>query len=226
MLNLILAEAALETVPKQLWSHPSVLAQARVRKRHPGQILLDRSYHHSGMTKLSNAHRRGRPDLVHHSILAITSSPLYMSKKVKIFIHTVSDKILSFSSDVRPPKSYFRFEGLMSKIFRDRVSTELGEPLIRLRNGSFEDLIDHVRPSHTTGLSTSGDRSNVENVVSKLLAERNPAIVVGAFPRGQFSKSVRSSLDSIYSIHRMPLEAHVVIARIIYEYERHEENLN
>jgi len=37
--------------------------------------------------------KRGRPDLVHFSILEATTIPLYLQNKMKLFVHTIDDKI-------------------------------------------------------------------------------------------------------------------------------------
>ncbi|MEM3069219.1 MAG: hypothetical protein QXH58_04845, partial [Nitrososphaerales archaeon] len=52
-----------------------------------------------------------------------------------------------------------------------------------------------------------------------------PAFVVGGFPRGHFSQSITSNFDKLYFCHELPLEAHVVIARIVYEFEKQLDNI-
>jgi rRNA small subunit pseudouridine methyltransferase Nep1 len=48
----------------------------------------------------------------------------------------------------------------------------------------------------------------------------NCAFIIGGFARGHFSNDTTAFLKRLYSIADYRLEAHVVIARIIYECEK------
>ncbi|RLE91418.1 MAG: 16S rRNA methyltransferase, partial [Thermoprotei archaeon] len=56
-LSIIFIDAALELVPKSLWSHPSVRATAARRGKKPGEILLDKSLHYHAMKRLPLSHK-------------------------------------------------------------------------------------------------------------------------------------------------------------------------
>jgi len=217
MLTLILAEAALELVPKEITKHRSVINHAKRKGKKPHEILLDRSFHHSAMRNLNLSYKRGRPDLVHQSLLMATSSPLYFTGNLKVIVHTINDKIILLSPGVRLPKSYHRFEGLMEKLFKVRRIEYEGKILLELKDGDFKSLIKEISVSKVIGLAEEGERSNFEEVAKKL---RNAAVVIGAFPKGTFSDKVKAHLDEVYSIHPLSLETSVVVARIIYEYEK------
>ena len=64
MLNLVLTESAIELVPSDLWKHPAVMKRSRLIGKNPGQMLLDRSYHHGAMLQIKDGRKRGRPDMV------------------------------------------------------------------------------------------------------------------------------------------------------------------
>ena len=49
---------------------------------------------------------------------------------------------------------------------------------------------------------------------------KNPCIVIGGFPKGHFSKDIESRLEKKYSISNLSLEAHIVISRLLYEFEK------
>ena len=55
---LILAEAALETVPADIANHPAVTGHARRLGLKTSRTLLDRSYHHAAMKGLSENWKR------------------------------------------------------------------------------------------------------------------------------------------------------------------------
>jgi rRNA small subunit pseudouridine methyltransferase Nep1 len=218
LLSLIIAEAALETVPKSIAKHPSVVKHALKMNKPADEILLDRSYHHSAMLKLKDAGRRGRPDLVHFALLEATSTPLYHKSMLKIYLHTITNKVILLNENVRLPKSYFRFEGLMEELFKNRKAGSDNNVLIELKEMEFHDLIDKLRPAKVVGLSRIGAGSSAEKVAKMI--DPDTVIVVGGFPRGHFSNSISSKINYTYSISDLALEAHVVIARILYECEK------
>jgi len=218
LLSLIIAEVALETVPKAIAKHQSVVRHAERKGKSAAEILLDRSYHHSAMMKLENAERRGRPDLVHFALLEATSTPLYRKNLLNIYVHTAANKVIILKENVRLPKSYFRFEGLMEELFENKKVSSDNNLLMELRDMRFQDLIGTLRPRKVIGLSRMGARSSAEEVAKMI--DNDTAIVVGGFPRGHFSNAVSGKINYTYSISELALEAHVVTARILYEYEK------
>jgi rRNA small subunit pseudouridine methyltransferase Nep1 len=70
------------------------------------------------------------------------------------------------------------------------------------------------------GLSTVGAQSNAQRVAENARRWDHSCVVVGGFAKGHFSENVTRSLGPTYSISSMGLEAHVVIARVLYEYEK------
>ena len=72
MLTLVLADTELERVPAPLQHHPAVRASARKRGRSPAAILLDSSMHHPALRRYSEGERRGRPDIAHIVLVAVS----------------------------------------------------------------------------------------------------------------------------------------------------------
>jgi rRNA small subunit pseudouridine methyltransferase Nep1 len=226
---LVIGEASLETVPKQLVRHMSVISHAKRLGKKPTEILLDRSYHHSAMVagKLESMWKRGRPDIVHFALQEALSTPLYLENKLSVYVYTINNKVILIGSNLRMPKSYFRFEGLMMKLFKDKIikSQQDNRTLLELLNDvKFEHLIKNMaRCSKSIGLSSSGLASTAEDVVSRYIDGTDPSqctIVIGGFPKGHFSDYISNYLDNSYSIGKTKLEAHVVIARVLYECEK------
>lgn len=221
-LTLIIADAALETIPNEIANHAAVRNHARRLQQKSSEILLDRSYHHAAMKRLPNSLKRGRPDIVHFSLMEALATPLFMEMKLKVYVHTINDKIITIADNLRIPKSYFRFEGLMASLFRDNVikSGEGGGILMELYDGTFADLVNIIKPKMVIGLSTVGVQSKAQKVAENARSADHSCIVVGGFAKGHFSENITRSLGPTYSISTIGLEAHVVIARILYEYEK------
>ena len=218
MISLILAESALELVPENLQNHNSVISHAQKLKKHPSEILLDNSWHFAAMKGMKNEIKRGRPDLVHFCILEATTIPLYDKNKIKIYIHTIDDKVIYFGENVNVPKSYHRFEGLIEKLFLEKTIESNGNTLLKIKDKSFSELINEINPSKLIGFSSQGKKHSFENTVSEITD--NCCLVVGGFQKGHFSEKVQSRIDQLISIDGYSFEAHVVIARMLYEYEK------
>jgi len=218
MISLILAESSLELVPKELQSHPSVISHAQKLGKNPSEILLDNSWHFAAMKGINDEIKRGRPDLVHFSILEATTIPLYKKNKIKIYIHTIDDKVIYFGDNVNIPKSYHRFEGLVEKLFSEKTIEANGNVLLEIKEKSFSDLIDEIKPSKIIGLSSKGQKHSFEDTVLEM--PENCCLVVGGFQKGHFSDALQSRINQLFSIEDSSFEAHVVVARMLYEYEK------
>lgn len=218
MISIILAESSLELVPVELKSHPSVISHAQKLGKKSSEILLDNSWHFAAMKGLDNEIKRGRPDLVHFSILEATIIPLYFENKIKIFVHTINDKVIHIGENVHIPKSYHRFAGLFEKLFLEKNITVNNQKLLSIKDQSFSELINEANPSQIVGLSTMGKISSFEQISTKL--NDNSCIVIGGFQKGHFSDSIKNKFTDLFSVGNTSMEAHVVVARMLYEYEK------
>ncbi|SMH71941.1 ribosome biogenesis protein [Candidatus Nitrosotalea okcheonensis] len=218
MLSLVIAESALELVPLELQRHNSVTASAKRFNKKPSEILLDISWHFAAMKGIKNEIKRGRPDLVHFSLLEACSIPLYFENKVNVFVHTIDDKVIFIGQNVRLPKSYHRFIGLVEKLYAIKEIKENNNVLLALKNMSFGNLIKKINPEQTIALSSKG----IENSYQKLANEikDNTCLIIGGFSKGHFSDNISKYFDKTVSVDKNPLEAHIIISRILYEYEK------
>ena len=147
MISLIISESALELVPFELENHPSVVSHAKKLGKYPSDILLDNSWHFAAMKGIKNEIKRGRPDLVHFSILEATTIPLYLQNKLNLFVHTIDDKVIHFGKNVHLPKSYHRFEGVIEKLYQEKKIMAKNELLLEIKEQTFSELIDEINPS-------------------------------------------------------------------------------
>ena len=84
MPTLILAESSLETIPTELRNHPSVISYCSRNEKKSSETLLDNSWHFAAMKGIKNEIKRGRPDIIHLTLLAICNTPLYKNNKIEI----------------------------------------------------------------------------------------------------------------------------------------------
>ena len=224
MLNLVIAETALETIPVEIFQHTS-LKKIRDSGKKPTQILLDRTFHHFAIlsSNLKQDYKRARPDILHIVLLNALATPLFKNNQLKVFVHTINNQVIRIGDNLRIPKSYSRYEGLILDLFKNKkIKSKDGCLLLELNDDlSFSNLLSkYIKPDVIIGLSTNGIFKNFEHVSKELFQFKNPCIVIGGFPKGHFSKDIESCLEKKYSISNLSLEAHIVISRLLYEFEK------
>ena len=219
-MNLIFTETALELVPREILLHPSVRRNAKRRKKAAEETLLDRSLHHYAMDRLTNAEKRGRPDIIHICLLLAMGSPLNRMGKLRVSISTVNGFGIEVNASTRPPRDCIRFNGLMEQLLINGAVPVEGEPLMKLYRNSLSEQLKKIAPSRTIALSSHGEPSSFEKVSKILTEESKPAVFIGAYPKGPMSSEVLDLADEVYSVHPEPLEAWTVTSRMIYEYEK------
>ena len=217
-LSLILAESSLELIPKEIQNHPSVISHSKKLGKPASNILLDNSWHYAAMKGIQNENKRGRPDIVHFSLLEACSIPLYFEKKLSIYIHTLNDKVIKVGDDIHLPKSFHRFAGLIEKLFYEKRIESEGKNLLEINDMSLSKLLEEIEPKNVVGLSSVGKPSSFCDV-AKALTE-NSCVIIGGFQKCHFSDSTVSTIDQLVCIDSKSLESHIITARILYEYEK------
>ena len=110
-------------------------------------------------------------------------------------------------------------EGVIEKLYQDKkITTKDDELLLEIKEKTFSELIDEINPSKVIGFSTNGTKSTYEKIVKEITD--NTCIVLGGFQKGHFSDSVENKITELYSVGDESFEGHVVIARMLYEYEK------
>lgn len=222
----MIAEAAMELVPQILRNHPSVRNHSKRTGRSVNEIFLDISYHHKAMVEknIDQWWKRGRPDIVHFDLVEALSTPLFKQKKLQVYVSTFDNNLVTISQDLRIPKNYFRFEGLMIGIFNKQKNKNSPNLIEFQENVNFNDLIEKiVRPDLIIGFSVKGKQSKISDILQNNAIDttKHYCFVIGGFQRGNFSETVSGACDAIYSISPFSLESHVVISRVLYECENY-----
>ena len=173
------------------------------------------------MKRLPDSLKRGRPDIAHFALMEALSTPLFMNMMLKVYVHTINDKIIAIADNLRIPKSYFRFERLMVSLFRDNViKSNEGTILMELSDGTFADLVDIIKPNMVIGLSTVGVQSKAQKVAENARSVDRSCLVIRWLCKGSLFRKRDKISRSYISISNIALETHVVIARILYECEK------
>jgi len=219
MLTLILAESALETIPGEILDDPRILAHSRRVGKDSRQTLLDKSYHYGAMDRLDHKEKRGRPDIVHLTLLEALGSPLNLEGLLRVYVHTLNDQVLTISPATRLPRNYNRFVGLMEQVFQMRRAPPEGEALIKLGRAQLRGLVKSVGSSYVVAFSRVGSLATAGEAAKILAAQRSPAVLVGGFPKGHFTAKTMEVANDCFCIDPSPLDAWVVVSRVLAAYE-------
>ncbi|WP_297478683.1 16S rRNA methyltransferase [Thermococcus sp.] len=215
MLHLVIADSELELVPKSIVEHPAVVNYARRRGKKPEEVILDSSYHHSALKKLEDGDRRGRPDIVHICLLNALESIANREGKLRVYVHTRNDEVIYIKPETRLPRNYNRFLGLMESLFkRGVVPKDLG--LLRLEEKTLEELIGEIDPDEVFVMHERGELIRPRDFGKTLAELKNPLVIVGGFPHGDFRSPVEGRKVSLY---HEPLMAWTVVNEVLVNFE-------
>jgi rRNA small subunit pseudouridine methyltransferase Nep1 len=220
LLTFILAEAALETIPIELWNKSIIQRYSKKKRKPPNQLLLDISFHYSAMKSLDNNLKRGRPDLTHFTLLQALGSPLNKEGFLQVFVQTTNNYVIRINPEVRLPRNYNRFVGLIEKLFQEgRVPYE-GEPLLILEKKNLQDLLGEIKADYILAFSRKGKPKTIQNAVSVLQSKHRPVVIVGGFAHGPFSETTIQLVDDFFCVDPEMLEVWTITSRVLYEYEK------
>lgn len=215
-LYLILTEASLETIPKEIQNHPIIIREALRKKVKPNELILDRARHHFVMKKLPYSWKRGRPDIVHMSLLSIQYSILNKYGYVKTYIHTIQNLIIDVKPETRIPKNYNNFIGLMQQLFKFGRVPPNAEPLLEILNVNLQSLIDNLNVSSVILLDdVRGLKISFIEFIQHILNLDYPCILIGAFPHGEFNQEVYKIANEIYRIGNEVYETWILISKLL-----------
>jgi rRNA small subunit pseudouridine methyltransferase Nep1 len=216
MLTLILAESSLETIPLEINKNNTTKTPKKGKKTHQ---ILDISIHSQIVQKLPNREKRGRPDIIHLSLLAALGTPLNKQGLLQTFVHTIQNNVITVNPQTRLPKNYNRFIGLMQQLYKLGKVPPKGTPLLTLKKMNLETLIQKLKPSQTIIFTEKGNPTKLKTIMNECAQQENPTIIIGGFPHGEFSANTLKLADKKISIYPEPLDAWIVISRALYCYE-------
>jgi len=216
-LNIFLVECGLELIPKRIRKHPAV--RRNLSMKNYSSQLLDNALHHSAMSNLKNRVKRGRPDIVHLCLLNALGSPLNKSGQLKLFVHTIKNRIFEFNPKIRITKNFNRFKGLMAKLLIDNGIKVDDEYLISPIRKSLKTKLDEFRDAKTIILSEEGKLlPSYTNLYQAGIAE-NYILLIGGFQKANFSNKILNLTNNMVSISKESLFAWIVVSRVITFFE-------
>jgi len=214
---LILAEAGLELVPKEICNHPSVVNNAKRRGKKPQEVLLDVSIHYPAMKKLPFREKRGRPDITHISLLLALDSILNKKGMLSVYVHTFNDFVIIVDKKTRIPRNYNRFVGLIEQLFKKgKVPPSNNKPLLELRKQTLKDLLRELSPYPIVLFDEGGVREKIKDFINRIISYPRPAFIIGAFQSGSWKTNIKEYANYIISIYEGRLSTWTVLSTLIH----------
>lgn len=175
-------------MPRELQAEPTVVEEARRSRTTPNKLLLDASRHLPLMrSRLKDWRKRGRPDIIHFCALLALDSRLNQERGVRLLVHTRNDEVIEFSREVRLPRVYNRFCGLMQDLFEKKRIDHDGKLLMKLEKKSLKQLIKELRAGGSIFvLDAAGERKTISGL-AQLASPGSACFVLGGFPHESFS---------------------------------------
>jgi len=216
-LIIVLVECGLELIPKQIRNHPAV--KKNLTSSIYSSQLLDNTLHLSAMKKLKNYEKRGRPDITHVCLLNALGSPLNKNGNLILFIHTIKNKIFKINPELRIARNYNRFKGLIAKLLIDGSIEAENSYLIEPIRGNLKELIAKFENSEVYLFLSKGKLIESYTDLFQNDLTKNYIVIVGGFQKSRFSEEIIRLSNQHISISQYPLDAWVVVNKIITYYE-------
>lgn len=216
MLNILLVDSELETIPSEMLNDPGIRKYASTRKKKVQQLLLDSNYVHSSIDRFypGMSSRRGRPDIVHTFLNVVNDSILNRKGLLRIFIHTRNNSVISVNPETRIPKSYNRFVGLMEDLFIKGEIKADGKVLLGLENLTAQEMIQKYSSGRKVVMWPAGSRTPLNRIVE----DEDTTVIIGGFAEGDFLSNL-SGIEDKYSIFDEELTIWTVASELICAYE-------
>lgn len=219
MLTVLLVDTELELIPQEMIHDASIITYSKKRKKSPAKILLDSNYMHTAIDRFypGTSNRRGRPDIVYHFLTVSLESILSKRKQLRVWVHTRSNLIIEISPEIRLPKSYNRFIGLLEDLYDKREIKAEGKTLLKLHQGDVATLLNLSGVEKPRILSPKGKRVNVTSIYKD--GEGKQSVIMGGFSEGDYTSDIYS-LGEAFSIFEEELTIWTVVSELIAQYER------
>jgi len=188
-------------------------ANLEVAKVGKGYQILNCDDHANFLRKHNKDPAQYRPDICHQALLAILDSPLNKSGHLKaLYVHTEKNVLIEVNPQVRLPRTFRRFCGLMVQLLQKLSirATNGPDKLLKVVKGP---VTKHLpADSQRIGFSrTAPNVSALQEFADDLRDDTTPVFIVGSHAHGKVDVSYT---DKWISVSQFPLSAACCLGRI------------
>jgi rRNA small subunit pseudouridine methyltransferase Nep1 len=130
--------------------------------------------------------------------------------KVRLYIHTRNDEVITVNPKLRVPKSFPRFVGIMEKLLlEDVIKTDDGEVLLECERGVLlQELLSRLEGDKVISLSANAEKGDLSDHI-----KGEVTVVVGGFSKGDFISKFEP--DVRVSVYSEELTSWAVVAEVL-----------
>lgn len=196
------------------------LEVGKVGKEH---VLLNCDDHGNFLRKHKRDPAELRPDILHQCMLILLDSPLNKAGLLKLYVRTEKGVLIDVSPQIRIPRTFKRFCGLMAQLLF-KLSIRASNGPHKLLNVIKNPVTDHLPPnSKIYLLSVTGKLTSLPELVPKLAkrgkaAANEPIVfVAGAMAHGKVEPEY--DVHECLAISEYPLSGAAALGRLTNAFE-------
>lgn len=187
-------------------------------KVHKDHVLLNCDDHQNFLRKHNRDPSESRPDILHQMMLIALDSALNKAGLLRLYIRTAKGVLIEVSPQIRIPRTYKRFAGLMVQLLH-KLSIRAANGPHKLLKVIKNPVTDHLPPNaRTILLSVTGRLVSVPKYIPTLPDDVPHVYVAGALAHG---KADAPYADECISISQYPLSGAAALGRLCNGYENH-----
>lgn len=178
--------------------------------------LLNCDDHLSLHARLGRDPKDSRPDICHQMMLTILDSPLNKAGLVSLFVRTANGTLIQVSPELRIPRTFKRFAGLMVQLLREmKIRAETGSKTLMK---TVKNPIDLHLPTNARRFATSvkGTLVDVYELVDTFKEGQPLVFRFGAMARGKIDEGE----DELLSFSTYPLSGSYAVGRLLGAFEK------
>merc|ERR1711920_898947 len=184
-----------------------VLEQASLEtvKASKGYQLLNCDDHKGIHKKFDKNPQNSRPDILHQELMALLDSPLNKAGQLQIYIRSTKNVLIEVSPQMRVPRTYKRFAGLMVQLLHTlKIRSSDGKTtLLKVIKNPIDN---HLPPNAKRyGMSCTGTLVSPWEFVEKLPSDEPVVFVFGAMAHGHITLENTSYVEEMLCLSEYPV---------------------
>lgn len=178
--------------------------------------LLNCDDHLSLHARLGRDPKDSRPDICHQMMLTILDSPLNKAGFVSLFVRSAKGTLIQISPELRMPRTFKRFAGLMVQLLREmKIRAEGGGKTLMK---TVKNPVEIHLPTNARRFATSvkGTLVDVYELVDTFKEGQPLVFRFGAMARGKIDEGE----DELLSFSTYPLSGSYAVGRLLGAFEK------
>ena len=190
------------------------LEVGKVGKEH---VLLNCDDHAGFLRKHKRDPADARPDILHQCMLILLDSPLNKAGLLKLYVRTEAGVLIDVSPQIRIPRTFRRFSGLMAQLLH-KLSIRASNGPHKLLKVIKNPVTDHLPPNcRTFLLSVTGRLVSMPELVPTIPDDRPVVFICGAMAHGKVEPEYAT--DDCLAISEYPLSGAAALGRLCAAFE-------